>query len=684
MGTIAGPEAVGNPLVGDEDEAPTKKKRQPRLSQYDFMADISGQHLDTQIRKQERSNGSERRRSLSAFEKGEEGTPIESSVQSNVEESAKRAEAAKQHRVEVKRKRGGKGLLIDNLHAVSDEVNAAIADVKVAIPFKIKLSKRILLGSNMIFFLLGLIMMVGAATVASSGSWSAFLKQGFLDVMLIYAASVIFVSLLGLVGTWRDLKGLLCPYLLAVVVILIMQIVGVSLIYSFDGSLTAAEKGGFDQKSYSSTEKSVLGYMHSQVEQVLNAAECSIDETSTALRVDCPGSSTNWFKDFVNDKCSSSEPTDFPWAVSPEDCMLEYGADEPSEVFCNCRYALVDKIHNMTGPLKSLALSVLLVELLVIFLSSYIMCTRKQRKLLESEASKRTLALAEENKKEVELARLRTTSEVREGAVADVGATGKAFDSDDPLLLLSQTSSLSYAQQQDAASCDGVGLTAEEQRAAEERPCKQLSHAIDGELENPLSTEEEEAVKMRSRTLSRAHTDEEAASHREATDDAVDDAPPEVPPPFVPDSEPAVVLLSEVEQHNDMLAADALAELTRSHAALSVGGGGVSEKPQARNPPPRSHGDSKTKLFRVKKGAAHEDAVHHEEEDVHHEEGEAATRAAVDAVAKEAGAAADAAVETATDGVQAEVSAVSKPAFQEASAAPEGALATSTNTTEMV
>ena len=240
--------AVDNPLQnqdkgkGDKEDADGKPEqpKQLQLSEYDWMTDLSASQLDTQMRKQERSNP-ENRTSLSAFERGDLAPPTKSatfddevgvfklSSSQHLKDPTAKAPTNPTRTAEVREIGGGRRRsVMDQLNDTKDllakEVSSAIADVTVVIPYKIKVSKRILIAVNLIFFVLGLVLIIGTAAVAANGQWSVFFKKSFTDMMFISASFIMLVSILGLVGSWYDSKKLLCPYVFAVFVILLMQI----------------------------------------------------------------------------------------------------------------------------------------------------------------------------------------------------------------------------------------------------------------------------------------------------------------------------------------------------------------------------------------------------------------------------------------------------------------------------
>jgi hypothetical protein len=266
-------------------------------------------------------------------------------------------------------------------------------------------------------------MMVSAVALKSSNNaWSSFFKKETTDLMLVSASSVVMVSLLGLIGTWCNSKRLLCPYLVAVLVIVITQIVAYCLVSSFDSSLDSAEKQGFDRELYSSAEREVVSYMHKQLEHVYIEATCimitsaqtpdsasgsasgsaggsasDVDSAGGTLHIGCE--SAYWFEDFVNNKCNTNDESKSTSAgylhTTPTVCIQEYGQDEASEVFCQCRYALVEKVHAMAKPLTILVTVVLLIEFTVICTASYVLCKRKRRKRIERQQSERAATAAE-------------------------------------------------------------------------------------------------------------------------------------------------------------------------------------------------------------------------------------------------------------------------------------------------
>jgi hypothetical protein len=225
------------------------------------------------------------------------------------------------------------------------------------------LSKSLLYFFNAIFILLGLTLLSGAIALKIKDTWSNFLDNRTLSILIAGSLAIILIAMLGCCGAMKERKGYLVPYIFFVFVALLIQGIGCYYLIRY----SAAAGNG------------TMGSVKQDTMRVYANGNCSVDKQAASPQISCDDSH-QWFQNFVNREC----PVDSSTLADPtvQQCL----ADNPkttdqqsNEVYCACRQPLAAKVKALMKPLEIAAVSLVAVEVLLIISACHLVCFGGQR-----------------------------------------------------------------------------------------------------------------------------------------------------------------------------------------------------------------------------------------------------------------------------------------------------------------
>jgi len=250
---------------------------------------------------------------------------------------------------------------------------------------KCSLFKCSLVLVNLIFSLLGLVLLAGSLYVRFDSDWYALLKSNDFSVvyfMMGLGASITILSLVGMRGALKESKCLLCSYLVVVLLALVAQVFVASVLFRFNETVAdvASQKTGITAADLTSFQANVVNQIGDSTISIYSNGKCATStNTATTLTIVCTGSNSAWFQDFVNAKCT---PASGNWATDKlAACKATKATADPSavEVWCKCNQSISAELKRYSKPMLVTALVAAAVEVLLLLSAIYMVCCYNKR-----------------------------------------------------------------------------------------------------------------------------------------------------------------------------------------------------------------------------------------------------------------------------------------------------------------
>ena len=193
------------------------------------------------------------------------------------------------------------------------------------------------------------------------------------------SAFIFLIALLGCCGARKEKKRYLLPYILLVFVALAVQVAAAYFIIDFDSAMAGAERAGFEQSDYTSTQQNVMDYIRDGTTRIYERGDCGVTLVGANPGLACGNPDAQWFENFVNGQCRATTET----LAQPEvvRCIAENGAPDAVQngVYCVCRSASVAQLKTLSKPLIAAAVVLMLIEALVLVFACRVLCSKKKQ-----------------------------------------------------------------------------------------------------------------------------------------------------------------------------------------------------------------------------------------------------------------------------------------------------------------
>ncbi|TMW68085.1 hypothetical protein Poli38472_007757 [Pythium oligandrum] len=249
------------------------------------------------------------------------------------------------------------------------------------------LSRGILVFSNVLFLLLGTVLVALGGYTISRPDLNEFADGGISGAIITCGSLILLIALLGCCGAQWDSKVFLFPYATLVVVSVIGQFVLAGFMFHVHGTLVEASKYHFDLSKLSEGDRNVLKWINHRFEAAYN--ECGLDidlnlsVQNQALVATCANQSFEWFANFIERNCRVSADdlqlgSDFMRCAGANFSL----SDELTEhtMICACEARMINFVNDQSMLIAVFVFTIAFFEIMLVLLSCYVMCTRRTRR----------------------------------------------------------------------------------------------------------------------------------------------------------------------------------------------------------------------------------------------------------------------------------------------------------------
>lgn len=249
-------------------------------------------------------------------------------------------------------------------------------------------SKCSLILCNLIFSILGAILLVASLYVRFSSDWQALFESPAGGFSMLYflmglGAAILLISMLGLRGAIKESKFMLCIYVTVIFAALVAQVFVAAVLYEFNTTVAdqLSEKSGISSNTITGFRGDVLSRIGNATTNIYTQGACqTTEDTLTSLEIECNVSNTAWFEKFVNTQCTPGRGS---WnADELRKCQARdngKGSAAAVTTWCKCTQAIGSELHKYAKPLTIVAFAVAGIELLLLLAASYMVCCYNKR-----------------------------------------------------------------------------------------------------------------------------------------------------------------------------------------------------------------------------------------------------------------------------------------------------------------
>lgn len=247
------------------------------------------------------------------------------------------------------------------------------------------LSRGILVFTNVLFLLLGTVLITLGGYMMSLPDLNEFSDGGIAGAIITCGAMILMIALLGCCGAQWDSKVFLFPYATLVLVSVIAQFALAGFMYHVHGVLVNAAEHNFDLSVLSASDQKVLRWIHHRFEAAYDECGLAIDVDlslrSSALTATCTNPRFDWFARFIEKNCRIGASdlkfgSDFLKCAGAtfrlSDPITEHG------MLCACESRMITWVNDQSLLIAVFVFTIVFFEIVLVALSCYVMCTRRK------------------------------------------------------------------------------------------------------------------------------------------------------------------------------------------------------------------------------------------------------------------------------------------------------------------
>lgn len=216
---------------------------------------------------------------------------------------------------------------------------------------------------------------------------SEFSNGSMSSAIVMCGVMIVLIALLGCCGAQWDSKVFLFPYATLVTVSLLALLSLAASMYHVHGSLLTASQHNFNLTELSSGDQTLLRWIHHRFRDAYDGCGLSVDLDLTLqnreIVATCENQKFEWFAAFVDKNCHITT-TDLQLGSTFLSCA---GAnftltDSITEhtMLCACESNLVSWMDDQSLLIAVFVGAVVFLEVLLVMLSCYVMCSRRGRR----------------------------------------------------------------------------------------------------------------------------------------------------------------------------------------------------------------------------------------------------------------------------------------------------------------
>ncbi|KAF4316360.1 hypothetical protein JM18_008449 [Phytophthora kernoviae] len=250
------------------------------------------------------------------------------------------------------------------------------------------LSRSILVFTNVLFLLLGSVLVSIGGYMASLPALSQFSDGGVASSVIMCGSLIILIALLGCCGAQWESKVFLFPYAILVLVSVIAQLSLAGFLTHVHSSLVEVAKHNFDLSVLSSADQDTLHWINKRFKYVYYSCgfDVDIDLTGTRSRpliASCSNPEFEWFAPFVEENCPIGHAqlqsgSNFLKCAGPSFSLSN--AMTEHTMLCACETRMISWVNDQSMLVAVFVFVIVALEIMLVALSCYVISSRRHRR----------------------------------------------------------------------------------------------------------------------------------------------------------------------------------------------------------------------------------------------------------------------------------------------------------------
>ncbi|CEG49345.1 conserved hypothetical protein [Plasmopara halstedii] len=250
------------------------------------------------------------------------------------------------------------------------------------------LSRSILVFTNVLFLLLGSVLVSIGGYMASLPALAEFSDGGVASSVIMCGSLVILIAILGCCGAQWESKVFLFPYAILVLVSVIAQLSLAGFLTHVHSSLEEVAKHDFDLSVLSPADQETLRWINRRFKYVYYGCgfDVEIDLTGTRnqpLLATCSNQEFEWFARFVEENCPIRHEqlqtgSIFLKCAGPSFSLSN--AMTEHTMLCACETRMISWVNDQSLLVAVFVFVIVSLEIMLVGLSCYVMHSRRNRR----------------------------------------------------------------------------------------------------------------------------------------------------------------------------------------------------------------------------------------------------------------------------------------------------------------
>lgn len=248
------------------------------------------------------------------------------------------------------------------------------------------LSRGILVFTNVLFLLLGAVLVALGGYMISIPDLHEFSDGGISSAIITCGSLIVLIALLGCCGAQWDSKVFLFPYAMLVVVSVIAQLALAGFLFHVHSALVTVAAHNFDLSVLSSGDRSILKWINHRFGDAYKECGLTVDLNlsvdNRALVATCSNPEYSWFAEFIETNCrigaAEMKPGSDFLACAGANFSISSSLTRHT-MLCACEARMIDWVNDQSLLIAVFVGAVAFFEIVLVFLSCYIMFSRRGR-----------------------------------------------------------------------------------------------------------------------------------------------------------------------------------------------------------------------------------------------------------------------------------------------------------------
>ncbi|TDH74419.1 hypothetical protein CCR75_001482 [Bremia lactucae] len=250
------------------------------------------------------------------------------------------------------------------------------------------LTRSILVFTNVLFLLLGSVLVSIGGYMASLPALTQFSDGGVASSVIMCGSLIILIAMLGCCGAQWESKVFLFPYAILVLVSVIAQLSLAGFLLHVHSSLVEVASHNFDLSILAPADQETLRWINRRFKYVYYGCGFDVDIHGTNshnydLHASCTNPKFRWFATFVEENCPIGHAqlqakSDFLKCAGPSFSLST--AMTEHTMLCACETRMISWVNDQSLLVAVFVFVIVFLEIMLVALSCYIMHARRYRR----------------------------------------------------------------------------------------------------------------------------------------------------------------------------------------------------------------------------------------------------------------------------------------------------------------